>query len=100
MAAKPETLFRQKFQRKLELIPDSWFESIQQKSIGGTPDKLGLVRGRFVGLEFKASADEKPTPMQLLKLSRIRAAGGIAEVVFPENADEIFRLLMEIQWCR
>lgn len=94
MARKPETVFRAKFQSRLKQLPKSWFESIQQKSIGGTPDNLGVIRGVFVALEYKATSADVPTPLQEHKLRMITNAEGIALVVCPENADATFNLLM------
>lgn len=93
MAQKPETKFRQKLRAELEEIPNSFWESIQQKAIQGTPDLLGCVNGRFVGLELKASLVSKLTPLQEHKLSLIRKAGGFGEMVCPENKDDILREL-------
>lgn len=92
---KPETVFRTKLRPKLEAIPDSFWESIQQKTIIGTPDILGCVRGYFVALELK-SRGGVVTVLQELKLKRIRAAGGFAFVVDPDNADSVLKKLGEI----
>lgn len=96
MAQKPESVFRQKFQKRLKLLPNSWFESIQQKSIGGTPDNLGVVRGMFVAIEYKATSNDLPTPLQDYKLRKIAEAEGWALVVHPGNADESFDFLMAL----
>lgn len=93
MAQKLETKFRQKLRAELEEIPNSFWESIQQKAIQGTPDLLGCVNSRFVGLELKASLASKITPLQEHKLSLIRKAGGFGEMVCPENKDDILREL-------
>lgn len=97
---KPETLFRRRVDERLKQIPNSWWESIQQKTIEGTPDKLGCVAGCFVALELKATARDEPTPLQRFKLKKIRLAGGIAAVVSPANLDEITLLLMELSMRR
>ena len=96
MASKPETKFRAKFRKRLEAIPYSWWESIQQKSIHGTPDILGCVHGHFVGLELKASIDAPISALQKVKIHRIREAHGIAMVVYPENADEAIDFLLNL----
>ena len=43
----------------------------------GIPDVVGLQRGIFFGIEVKVPG-KKPTPIQALTLTRIRAAGGNA----------------------
>jgi hypothetical protein len=94
MARKPETVFRAKFQSRLKQLPNAWFESIQQKSIGGTPDNLGVIRGLFVAIEYKATSKDLPTPLQEHKLRMIMNAEGIALVVHPDNADATFKFLL------
>lgn len=96
MSKKAETLFRTKFQNRLKDLPSGWFESIQQKTIHGTPDMLGCIRGRFVALEFKAHSKAVVSELQKLKLKRIRTAGGYGFLVYPENADIIFDVLKSI----
>jgi hypothetical protein len=96
MSQKPETVFRAKFTKRLKAIPHSTWESIQQKTIQGTPDILGCVLGFFVGLELKATASSGPTELQQLKLERIKAAKGLAFVVHPGNADFVITLLTAI----
>lgn len=96
MAQKPETVFRRRVQARLDTVPNSWFESIQQKTIGGTPDIIGCVNGYFVALEIKATTSCNPTPLQFLKLQRIANAGGVGLVVNPGNLDKTMLLLLEI----
>lgn len=62
----------------------------------GVPDKLGVVNGWFCGLELKKDSKSKPTKIQAWVLSKIRAAGGYAAVVYPENADKVISDLMEL----
>ena len=96
MSQKPETVFRAKFSKRLALVPNSWWESIQQKTIVGSPDKMGCVNGFFVALEFKATAHSTVTKLQEHKLKLISAAGGLGVVVHPDNADNVFDMLMHL----
>lgn len=96
MAQKPETKFRAKVDKRLHEVPYSWFESIQQKAIHGTPDKLGCVNGYFVALELKATDEEDLTPLQALKMNRVVAAGGMGVKVTPSNLDWVIELLKEL----
>lgn len=96
MSQKPETAFRGKLVPKLKALPNSWWESIQQKTIQGTPDIIGCLSGVFIGLELKATAKSPITELQLLKQDRIKAAGGYAAVVYPENAELILTHLTMI----
>lgn len=90
---KPETKFRAKVDKELGTLKNAWFESIQQKAIQGTPDKIGCVNGHFFALELKATAKQQPSALQALKLKRIAEAGGMGIVVHPGNLDEVMKLL-------
>ncbi len=91
---KPETKFRiNRVDPKLRLLQNTWFESIQQKAIRDTPDKIGCVNGCFVALEIKASEKATTRLGQVLKGEMIKKAGGYWFKVYPENWDEIFNFL-------
>lgn len=85
-----------KVRARLEAIPNSWWESIQQKTIQGTPDILGCINGFFVALELKATSLDKPTPLQALKIQRIVSSNGVAFVVNPDNLEATLEVLKEI----
>lgn len=86
-----ERAFRRKVDERLKEIPNSWWESIQQQTINGTPDKLGVINGIFIALELKRSSRAEISELQKYKLAKITAAGGYARVLFPENVEEVFR---------
>lgn len=92
MPRQREGLFKDVFLKQLRTIPFSWWEKIQQVSIRGTPDVIGVVRGNFVAIELKTNCGIV-SPIQYLKLDLIKQAGGIAEVVSPANAEEILKIL-------
>lgn len=69
---------------------------MEQVSISGTPDLLGLIDGQFVAIEFKKSYDDKPTKLQMYQLKKIAGAGGVAIVCCPENWDHVFGILSQI----
>lgn len=50
----------------------------------GVPDLVCCYKGKFIGIECKAGKG-KPTPLQLLNLEKISAAGGIALVISEAN---------------
>lgn len=59
--------------------------------MAGVPDLVGVVHGRFFGLEVKMPG-EKATPVQQARLNAIARAGGIAAVVYsPEEAVRILQ---------
>ena len=94
MSKKPETLFKERIRPKLESLPNTWVEKIQQKCIRGTPDFLCCISGVFVALELKVDAPIEP--LQKHKLEKIAMCGGIAIVVTPENWDETYQFLRQI----
>lgn len=94
-----EAVIEKRGMARLRALPRVWFERICQVSKRGTPDELGVVDGVFFGLEWKKSAKEKPTPIQLEKLQGIREAGGIALVVCPENFEEVYQAIRERKLC-
>ena len=86
---KPETKFRQRVQRDLDTLPNTWAESIQQKSIRGSPDIISCINGLFVALELKIKGNGL-TPLQKYKGELIKKAGGVFLGVWPEDWDETF----------
>ena len=59
----------------------------------GIPDLLICYKGRFIAVELKARKG-KATPLQEYELKRIRSAGGLAFVLYPDDF-EWFRKFME-----
>jgi hypothetical protein len=63
----------------------------------GVPDLLICHSARgdlglMIGIEVKADATKKPTPLQRRNLEMIRAAGGVAFVVHGENLTQLIAL--------
>lgn len=81
-------------------FPTAWcFHPVgNPMQMSGVPDLLICINGAFVGLELKhqkpgesvAHARDRATPNQLLRIDRIRAAGGTAGVVI--SVDEALSL--------
>lgn len=90
-----ESVFSAKVKGDLAQLRGSWFERIQQQSIRGTPDRLGVIRGRFVGLETKV-AGKKLEKLQAHKADLIRSAGGIVYRIDPKNWEEVFNELCDL----
>ena len=86
---KPETKFRQnQVLPFLQKLKNTYYESIQQLAISGSPDIILCVWGRFVALELK-SKEGKLEPLQKYKLNEIKRTGGIALRVSPQNWEEV-----------
>ena len=93
---KPETKFRlSKVDPFLKTLKNSWFTTVQQVSITGTPDKLGCCAGRFVALELK-SAGGKLGKLQEYNLHKVMGAGGVALVAHPGNWEDVKMLLTKL----
>ena len=59
-----------------------------------TVDRVCCVDGYFIGIEAKATADKKPTALQMKTLKDIKAAGGKAMIVwFDKNERLIWECL-------
>ena len=60
----------------------------------GTPDVIGCVGGQMVAFECKRDPSEKPTRIQLWRLSEwLRAGAVVGAVASVEDADLILRLM-------
>lgn len=57
----------------------------------GIPDILVCLNGCFLAIETKAP-NGKPTPLQLRSIRKIREAGGIAIVLYPDDYDLFVKL--------
>ncbi len=96
MAQKTETRWRNSVVVPfLKTLKHTWFTSIQQVSIKGTPDILLCANGRFVGLELKTN-EGKLSKLQEYNLECIEKAGGMAIVANPSTWDGIKTFLTHI----
>ena len=68
----------------------TWSNGVQRS---GVPDLLVCCDGYFLGVELKAESG-KPSDLQLWNIEKIREAGGIAIVLYP-NRYEHFQKLIE-----
>ena len=59
-------------------------------SKAGTPDIIACLNGRFIAIEVKRRGN-KPTPLQLVKLDKIKESGGIAFVAY--SKDDVVKYL-------
>ena len=86
-----ESKFSKKVSNLLKTLGDDCFFTVMQAgSIRGLPDIIGCYQGKFFGWELKRSESEakKQTGrivLQRHRIKKIKKAGGIGEVVFPEN---------------
>lgn len=94
---KEETKFREKVRAFLQTLTHTWFTSVQQVSIRGTPDFLACVSGKFVAIELKRKGGGRLDPLQGHNLREIHKTQGYALVVTPECFEEFKTLLLRIQ---
>jgi hypothetical protein len=69
-------------------------------ALRGIPDVIGCYRGRFFAWELKKSEKEANKKggriaLQRYILKTIRNAGGVGEIVFPENFEQKYQELLE-----
>lgn len=92
----PESRFKLLIMKHLKSIPHSHWFKIQQRTINGTPDILGVVNGCFVALELKAPGG-KPSTLQEFELMMIQRAGGYAKLVDKENMLEVIEAIKKLE---
>lgn len=69
----------------------TWSNGIQRE---GVPDLLICCNGFFIGVELKNETG-RPSALQLWNIEKIRAAGGIAIVLYPDQFDDFKKLIQE-----
>ena len=69
----------------------TWSNGVQRE---GVPDLLVCCNGYFMGIELKNETG-KPSALQLWNIERIRAAGGIAIVLYPDQFEDFKTLINE-----
>lgn len=62
----------------------------------GIPDILACVNGHFVAIEVKAQ-NGKPSDLQLYNVKKIREAGGVAIILYPDGFDEFKKLIGKLK---
>lgn len=90
MSKKPETVFSEKFYKAFNkrFGTKGFIENIQQVGKIGTPDYLGVLRGRAVAFELKVG-NNKPSKLQAYKLGMWAQASGLCYIVHPDNMDDV-----------
>ena len=92
---KSEKAFEQRVKQYLSdqgcWVLKTWSNGVQRE---GVPDLLICINGYFLAVELKA-ANGKPSSLQLWNVEQIRAAGGIAIVLYPDMFD-VFKQMVEL----
>jgi hypothetical protein len=93
----PEKKVKQKVTKLLDSFGVYWFYPVASGyGSSGIPDLIACVRGRFVGIECKATPKDQPTALQLKNLASIKDQGGIAVVIHAENIEELHNVIDSI----
>ena len=92
----PEGKVKQKLDKALKLF-GVWFYSPQGGPFGkaGIPDRVAIVRGRFVGIECKADKSKKPTALQTKTMKEIEMNGGKCFLVYDNETIQEVVLYIE-----
>lgn len=94
--AGPEKLFENKIKNELKKR-GIWYVKYfaNRMTIAGIPDLLCCVNGHFVALEIKADKG-RPSELQKYQIRQIQASGGIAMIVYPDDWDNLLKLLDDL----
>lgn len=94
MSKQPETIFLEKVDEDLKRVfgDDIEIFNIQQKSKIADPDRLICLKGHFLAIEGKVEGGKTDT-MQLVKLLKIKRAGGKAYRIYPYTWTKVLKEL-------
>jgi hypothetical protein len=93
-----ESKFEKECINQLRSLRFSWWPpKTPVGSIRGLPDRIGVIDGHFIALEFKRSDKESKdsgrAALQKVTLEQIERAGGFAYFVTPETWPDIYEEL-------
>lgn len=99
---KLEHEFQRKVKLRLKGTNKCWHFTKEALSLRGLPDIVGVYEGRFFAWELKKNQSEanRKTGRILLQryiLALIRKAGGIGEIVHPENFESMYQNLLSFK---
>lgn len=97
---KKEHQFQRIVKLRLKGTKGCWHFTKEALSLRGLPDIVGVYNGRFFAWELKRSRQEANKQVGRILLQRyilelIRKAGGIGEIVHPDNFEEQYERLLK-----
>jgi len=97
-----ESSFQKRVLKRLNSIPHLFVFKKEAMALRGLPDLVGAYRGRFFAFELKRSEKEAKKitgriALQKHIINQIKEAGGVAEIVYPENFEEKLKELINQQ---
>ena len=90
MSNKQETTFKDRIKPLIAALPQTHVEKIQQVAIIGTSDLHVCCNSYFIALELKKDLKSEISKLQIFKLKKVYAAGGVALIVSPETWELIY----------
>ena len=99
MTSPLERNFKKRVKQRLDKIPNLYYFVKEAASLRGISDIIGCYNGRFFAWELKRSEKEaqKETGRIVLQrhnIGKVQLAGGIGQVVYPENFEECLEELL------
>jgi len=91
-----EARFRARGMPRLNDLPNSFYERVEDAGKRGLLDTFGHTGGFAVWIEWKAD-DGRPSKLQIKKVHDIVITGGIALFAWPDNFEEILSDLKCLQ---
>lgn len=93
---KDETKFKERVQKDLKELNNTWYLKTHEVSIRGIPDFLLCVCGTFIAIELKRSEDAPRNKLQEWTLLSIGHAGGMSFIAYPDNWEETFAVIKDV----
>ena len=80
-----ESQFKKRVMKDLKtFFKDAWILKTNERGRAGVPDLLICIKGAFVAIELKRNVKSEPTVLQAAEVQRIRLAGGLSFIAYPE----------------
>lgn len=70
----------------------TWSNGVQRS---GVPDLLVCCKGKFIGVELKAT-NGKPSALQLWNLRKIEESGGYGVLLYPSDFDVFTKFIVAL----
>lgn len=98
MAKTPEGKVKDKARKILDRHGAYYFMPVTGGfGVSGLFDEVVCLFGVFVGIEYKATAKDEPTPLQIQNALRCIEAGGVALLIHKDNLDVLDSVLTKIK---
>jgi len=102
LAKQPETLFKEKVQKDLDKLPNTWHCKMDHRALRGVPDMILCTSGLLIAIELKrdqaaATSNDPRSKLQRYTRKKIRDKGkGISFIAYPKNWAEIYSKIKQL----